>query len=63
MDYRFNAEEWETLSIEHRIRRCRLMAEEAMKLAQSTSPTVAELYLEIAGNWLKLADEMSRSSG
>jgi hypothetical protein len=62
MDYRFNAEEWNRLTPEHRARRCRLMADEAMKLADSAPSTLAGSYLTIAQSWLKLADEIDRNS-
>jgi len=58
MEYRFNAEEWERLTREQRARRCRLLASEAIKLADDTSPKVAQGYLSIAREWLKLADEI-----
>ena len=33
MEYRFNAEEWRGLTTTERVRRCRLWAQEALKLA------------------------------
>ena len=60
MDYRFNSEEWKRLSVQDRIRRCRTMADEATKLADSAPvKTQAEAYLAIAQNWLRLAEEMA----
>ena len=58
MEYRFNAAEWKKLTREQRVRRCRLLASEAIKLADGASQKVAEGYLTIAQEWLKLADEI-----
>jgi hypothetical protein len=58
MEYRFKAEEWDTLTSEQRARRCRLLASEAIKLADHAPARVAEAYLSLAGAWLKLANEI-----
>ena len=63
MDYRFKAEEWQSLTPVQRARRCRLMAEEAQALAKGAPPSVAEAYLRIAGEWLTLAREIEQASG
>ena len=62
MQYRFNAEEWRGLATAERVRRCRLWAEEAQKLAQGAPPKMAANYLSIAADWLKLASEMEENS-
>jgi hypothetical protein len=58
MDRRFSAGEWVTLSVEERIRRCRLMAEEAMTLAVADHTSVRQHYIDLAKQWADLADEM-----
>lgn len=62
MDYRFKAEEWESLTPEQRVRRCRLMADEAQELAKNAPTKVAEAYLRIAGEWLSLASEIEQAA-
>jgi hypothetical protein len=61
MDYRFNAQEWVTLSSSARARRCRLMADEAKKLAERAQGSMKDSYLSIAADWGKLADEIERT--
>ena len=63
MDYRFKADEWQSLTPAQRARRCRLMAEEAQELAKGAPVSVAEAYLRIAGEWLKLAKEIEQAGG
>lgn len=62
MEYRFKADEWEKLSTVDRVKRCRLMAEQAQALAVKAEPRIAETYLKIATDWLTLASEMERKS-
>jgi hypothetical protein len=59
MDRRFAADEWADLTNSERIRRCQLMADEALKLSRAASPNLAEGYLRLAGEWLKLAKELA----
>ena len=61
MEYRFNADEWASLSAAERIRRCRQMAEEARVLAENAPTSLSEAYLSIASDWLQLAAEIERS--
>lgn len=61
LEFRFNAEEWQGLSNEERVRRCRLMAEEAITLAKGAPPELKEGYLSLSRDWLKLATEMDRA--
>jgi hypothetical protein len=63
MDYRFKADEWQSLTPGQRAQRCRLMAEEAQELAKGAPPSVAEAYLRIAGEWLTLAREIEQAAG
>ena len=62
MDYRFNAQEWMSLSATDRARRCRLMAEEANKLAHTANGPMRDHYLSIAGDWEMLAVEIERTA-
>ena len=63
MEYRFNAEEWAGLSVSDRIRRCRLMAEEAHRLSeQETSPRLKAAYILMHLDWLRLADEIEAAN-
>ena len=59
MDRRFAADEWTALPNAERARRCQLMADEALKLArEASSPAVAEDYLRLAEQWLRLATDL-----
>ena len=58
MDRRFAADEWAALTNAERIKRCQRMAEEAMKLAKDASPSLADGYLQLAEQWLKLATDL-----
>ena len=61
MEFRFNADEWQGLSNEERVRRCRLMAEQANTLAKGAPPELKEGYLSLSRDWLKLATEIDRA--
>jgi hypothetical protein len=61
MEYRFNAEEWATLSPSERARRCRLMAHEAQTLAAQTGGPMKDAYRSITDDWLTLAEEIERA--
>jgi hypothetical protein len=58
MEFRFNAEEWDKLTPQERIRRCRVLAREAETLANSSSSRMKALYLQLAIQWKLLAEEM-----
>jgi hypothetical protein len=60
MEFRFNAEEWNTLSQAERIRRCRILAHEAESLAAHSAPHTKAFYLELGAQWKSLADEMQQ---
>jgi hypothetical protein len=60
MEYRFNAEEWKSLTPQQRVTRCRLMAGEARALADTTAPDTNLHYLKIADDWMRLAEEIER---
>jgi hypothetical protein len=62
MEYRFNAQDWVKLSATDRARRCRLMAEEASKLAHSAQDSMSDNYLSLARDWENLAAEIERAA-
>ena len=62
MDRRFAAEEWEQMTNSERAARCHTMAREAAKLAETAPPNLAEGYLHLAEQWLRLAVEISRDA-
>jgi len=60
MEYPLSAREWSELSIAERVRRCRVMAREARKLAHQAADPTTPRYLKIAASWEVLADDMER---
>jgi hypothetical protein len=60
MEYRFKADEWDTLTPGERVRRCRLWMAEAQKLADSASPELKQTYQNIADQWATVAREIER---
>ena len=60
MDRRFAADEWKKLTVSERVHRCKLLAREAQDLA-GTSDYMREHYIDLADQWLKLAEEMVRA--
>ena len=60
MELRFTADEWEKLSPPERIRRCRLLADEAEKLAAAAAPALRAAYADLAQQWRTLANEMAQ---
>jgi len=60
MELEFNPEEWRTLGPAERVRRCRQFAEHARQLAAEAPPELRKGYLDLAQNWLALADEVGR---
>ena len=61
LELRFDADEWDRLTAEQRLRRCHLMAEEAQALAKAAPAEIAGTYLQIANDWLQLAAEMQEA--
>jgi hypothetical protein len=57
---RFNAEEWDRLTSGQRVRRCRLWAVEAMKLAAAAPVAMKQHYASIAERWSQLAEEIEK---
>ena len=62
MENRFNAEEWIRLSTSERVHRCRLMEEEALKMAQHSSPPLQHDYFVLAEQWAKLASDLENAT-
>jgi hypothetical protein len=60
MDYRFKADEWNTLTQAERVRRCRLLAAEAKALARNAQTGLGQKYQTIADRWLELAREIEQ---
>jgi hypothetical protein len=58
MEFQFEADEWNGLSVADRISRCRLMANEARTFANSCPPNLKDEYLSIARQWMDLASEL-----
>jgi len=58
LDVRFTAQDWEGMTPSQRIERCTEMADEAMKLAHTASQRLAQAYLQLAEQWLRLANEI-----
>lgn len=50
------------MTLDERITRCAILAEEAQKLAGEAEGPFKELYLRIATDWLALAHEIRKSS-
>jgi hypothetical protein len=60
MEDSFNGQNIFDAPPEERIRRCRLMADEAQKAADGASPETRTAYTDLAKQWLMLADEIAR---
>jgi len=57
----FDAEQFLAMPVKDRVQLCRQMAERAQELADAARPNYRDSYLEIAKQWLMLADEMERA--
>ena len=55
----FKAEEWLSLSLELRAKKCRFLAAEATKDAVKAPAETRALYADLARQWLTLADEIA----
>ena len=62
MEFRFNAEEWGQMTLSQRVRRCTILAEQAQRLADQSDEKFKPLYLDLAVQWLILANEISRAA-
>ena len=58
MEYRFKADEWDTLTPGERVRRCRLWTAEAQKLGDKAHPELKQTYQSMADQWATLAREI-----
>jgi hypothetical protein len=59
----FNADEWIALTPSERAERCRRLAAEAHRLAQTAPPELRFRYEHMAEQWEKLASEIVRHAG
>jgi hypothetical protein len=55
MEIMLKAEEWRKMTTVERIRRCRLLAQEARNDAERASTTLSPFYSDMSAQWLKLA--------
>jgi myo-inositol catabolism protein IolC len=55
----FKAEEWLSLSLEFRVKKCRFLAAEATKDAVKAPAETRTLYADLAHRWLALADDIA----
>ena len=60
MGYRFEAQEWQTITAAEKVSRCLLMAEETQALADDATPELAQSY--IANVRFVVADSMGRGN-
>jgi len=52
------AASWESMTRQERINKCRALAAEAETLAQGAHPDNKSVYLKIAAEWRRLAEEV-----
>lgn len=62
LEFRFDAEQWRSMTTAERSRRCRAMAEQALAEAMQADATRKEVYLDLSQDWLTLAAEIERES-
>lgn len=60
MKFPIASEEWRRLSTAEKVRRCKLWAEEARKLAIDAPPDRKQSYILVAEAWEDLAAELQR---
>jgi hypothetical protein len=58
MEYQFQAIEWKRLTALQRAHRCRLLAEEAIAIANSASPELKDRFHIIAEQFARLAADL-----
>ena len=56
----FSEANWTKLSKTERIKACRAYAAEAQKLAKAQPGDLVNRYIELARQWLELADEIEK---
>ena len=59
----FDAEEWNGLRSQERIRRCLLYAQEATQLGAHAPPDAKQVYVDLSQQWLVLAMEIEKTTG
>jgi hypothetical protein len=62
MEPNFRADEFSRLTPSERVTWCRRMAAEAEHLAQAASPRVRAAYVDLAKQWMSLANEIERET-
>ncbi len=62
MEPNFKADEFSRLTPSERVVWCRRMAAEAEHLAEAASPPVRTAYVELAKQWMALANEIERET-
>jgi hypothetical protein len=60
MEPNFKAADFSRLTPSERVNWCREMASEAEGLAEAASPRVRSAYVELARQWIALAEEIER---
>ena len=58
----FRGDEFMRMPIEDRVRQCRAFAAEARHLATLAERNLRGEYLDLAGHWSELADELQRQA-
>lgn len=56
-------EAWDKMTNEERIAHCQAMAAEASKHAETASFSLAEAYLQLSGQWLRLGAQLASEEG
>jgi hypothetical protein len=62
VEFHFNAEEWKRLTPPQRVARCQALAAESHGLAQASKGEFQAMYLDLATQWLKLAEAIGESA-
>ena len=62
MEFHFNAEEWKRLTPPQRVARCHALAAESRALAQTAGADLKGMYLDLAAQWLKLAEAIGEDA-
>jgi hypothetical protein len=57
----FDAERWNEMPREERVRRCLMFAHEAQQLASEAAPEIKDSYVGLANRWLALATEIEKA--
>ena len=60
MEYRFKADEWESLTSAERIERCLRLALKSKETADKATPELVPIYHDMANLWARLAEEIKK---